>query len=44
MTLREAITKFKERYENNPKFQEIREKLKKMAEEKASKEEQTTLE
>lgn len=28
MTLREAIAKFKERYENNPKFQEFIERLK----------------
>ena len=37
MTLREAIEKFKERVENSPRLQEIREALaKKMAEQKAN--------
>lgn len=33
MTLKEAIAKFKERYENNPKIQELIAKLKEKANE-----------
>lgn len=38
MTLMEAIAKFKERCENNPKIQELKEKL--VAQAKAEKEEE----
>ena len=38
MTLKEAIEKFRERCESNPKFLEMKEKLKQMAEEQAKEE------